>query len=250
MRIYNNAYELISEVFRDLWEMGTEVKPKSYQNKIIEGKDEFITKEIIMYNYALTSLPDSENLFLFEKETARRWCLAEFSERIDPGTKNPGYAWKIREEVWEEFLVNGMFNYTYSERLNHITSGTLSFIPNLSRIINRLKEDPDTRQAWLPIFFPMDVAHIGGSARVPCSLGYHFIIRNGQLDMVYIQRSADAVLHWGNDIYLAWLMKEYVANRVGVKAGYLYHNIFSLHSYKRDWDKLKAGISHLAHNKS
>ena len=61
MRIYCDCYELMSEMARDLWEMGIEVKPKTYQNKKIEGNDDFITKEIISKQYCLTDLdkPDS-----------------------------------------------------------------------------------------------------------------------------------------------------------------------------------------------
>lgn len=50
MRIYSNAYELLSETGRNLYEMGAEVKPKTYQNKSIEGIDDFITKELIVNN--------------------------------------------------------------------------------------------------------------------------------------------------------------------------------------------------------
>lgn len=35
---------------------------------------------------------------------------------------------------------------------------------------------------------------------------------------------------------------EYVAREVGIKPGYLYHTIDSLHSYKKDWVKLKTSI--------
>ena len=56
MRIYSNPYELMSETARNIWEMGTEVKPKTYQNKVIEGKDEFITKELICEQYCLTHM--------------------------------------------------------------------------------------------------------------------------------------------------------------------------------------------------
>ena len=44
MRIYENCRELMSEMGRDLWEMGKQVKPKTYQNKVIDGNDEFVTK--------------------------------------------------------------------------------------------------------------------------------------------------------------------------------------------------------------
>jgi len=238
MRIYGTAEELISEIFRDLDEMGTIVKPRSYQNKDISGNPDFITKELQMYVYGLVALPDPEVLFLFEGEKAKDWCLAEFQERIDfTGGINPGEAWKIRQDVWEQFLVNGKFDYTYNQRLQ--------FNSNLHLIIHELKRNPGSRQCWLPIFNPDDVGYLGGKKRIPCSLGYHFMVRDGKLSMTYVQRSADAVQHFGNDIYLAWMMKEWVAKQINVEPGYLFHNIFSLHSYRKDWGKLKKGISKL-----
>ena len=33
MRIYSNPYELMSETARNIWEMGTEVKPKTTKTK-------------------------------------------------------------------------------------------------------------------------------------------------------------------------------------------------------------------------
>ena len=75
MRIYSNAYELISEMGRNLWEMGLENRPKTYQNKNIEGNDDFVTKELICEQYCMTRLPDPDILFTYTKSKA--WAEAE-----------------------------------------------------------------------------------------------------------------------------------------------------------------------------
>lgn len=238
MRIYENCYELMSEMGRNLWEMGSEVKPKTYQNKSIEGNDDFVTKELICEQYCLTRMPDPEFLFIYTK--CRDWADAEFQERI--GLCNPGEAWKLRRDVWEEFLNNsGKFDYTYSERMFF----------NLPRLIELLKSDNDTRKAVLPIFngnYEDDTDYYDGTHRIPCSMYYGFLIRENaygekQLNICYHQRSSDFITHFGNDVYLAWKLMEYVAKKVGVKPGYLYHTIDSIHSYKKDWVKLKTTIS-------
>jgi len=240
MRIFENSYELISEVLRDLHEMGKIVKPKSYQNKVIEGNPDFFTKEINNYHYRLLGLGDVEPLFSFSQPGSRDWVLEEFEERIASRFVNPGVAWVIRQSEWEQFLnEDGEMDYTYNERLK-----------GLERIIFELKRNPDTRQAWLPIFERKDIENLGGSKRVPCSLGYNFSVREGQLNLTYIQRSADAVAHFGNDIILAHFMLQYVVSRLKVEgleveAGYLDHFIFSLHAYQKDWETLEAGISKL-----
>ena len=227
--------------------MGSIVKPKSMQNKNIEGLDEYITKEIINYSYCLLSL--DKDKYLFPDERSRIWVDSEFKERVNGNNVNPGEAYKIRPDVWEQFLVikrddvrgnRKEFDYTYNERIRPRIY--------LSKIIEELQRNPDTRQAVLSIWDRSDVNGIGGKVRVPCSIYYQFLIRDNQLHIIYNQRSADVITHFGNDVCLAWYLKEYVRGFLtGVEPGYLYHNIASLHSYKKDWNTLKTCIESLPH---
>lgn len=241
MRIYSNSFELMSELGRELNSYGQTVKPKTYQNKVIEGKEEFETKELICQQYCLTSLGDPVWLFVFSH--SKEWADAEFKERINTSEIiNPGKAWELRKDLWEQFLVNGKFDYTYNERM-----------VILPYTIQLLKSDSDTRKAVLPIFNGSgedDTLYYHGSKRIPCSMYYDFLIRqNGKgekvLHICYHQRSSDFAQHFGNDIYLAWRLMEYVAQEVGVKPGYLYHTIDSLHIYKKDWHFLSCNLEDL-----
>lgn len=240
MRIYSSSYELMSEMGRELNSYGQTVKPKTYQNKNIEGNEDFVTKEIICQQYCLTSLQDPTWLFFYSRSS--EWADAEFQERIDTSDIiNPGKAWELRKDLWEQFLVNGKFDYTYNERIIHV----------IKPLIRLLKDDNDTRKAVLPIFNGdmdgLDTDWYDGSRRIPCSMYYDFLIRqNGKgekvLHICYHQRSSDFVTHFGNDVYLAWRLMEYVAKEVGVKPGYLYHTLDSLHTYQKDWDKLASSL--------
>lgn len=241
MRIYSNSFELMSEMGRELNSYGQTVKPKTYQNKVIEGNEDFITKELICQQYCLTSLGDPVWLFVFSH--SKEWADAEFQERIDiSDITNPGKAWELRKDLWEQFLVNGKFDYTYNERM-----------VILPYTIQLLKSDSDTRKAVLPIFNGNgedDTLYYHGNKRIPCSMYYDFLIRqNGKgekvLHICYHQRSSDFAQHFGNDIYLAWRLMEYVAQEVGVKPGYLYHTIDSLHIYKKDWHFLSCNLEDL-----
>lgn len=241
MRIYSNSFELMSEMGRELNSYGQIVKPKTYQNKVIEGNEDFITKELICQQYCLTSLGDPVWLFVFSH--SKEWADAEFQERIDTSDIiNPGKAWELRKDLWEQFLVKGKFDYTYNERM-----------VTLPYTIQLLKSDSDTRKAVLPIFNGNgedDTLYYHGNKRIPCSMYYDFLIRqNGKgekvLHICYHQRSSDFAQHFGNDIYLAWRLMEYVAQEVGVKPGYLYHTIDSLHIYKKDWHFLSCNLEDL-----
>lgn len=251
MRIFDDCYELMSEVRRDTFEMGAIVKPKSMQNKNIEGDINYETKEILNYSYCLLTLAKEEYLFngtQTDIETTKKWAIAEFNERVDPRGLNPGTAWEIRKEIWKEFInEEGKFDYSYSERLNFCPFPE-NYVPvsNMTRVIKELLRNPDTRQAILPIWdLEKDGAYIGGVKRVPCSMYYQVIIRDNMLHLIYNQRSADVVTHFGNDVFLAWQLKDYITQVLrskGMKdlvSGYLYHNIASLHSYRKDWDILK-----------
>lgn len=238
MRIFSNTHDLMSEMGRELSSYGAIVKPKHYQNKYIEGNEDFVTKEIICQQYCLTGMPDPEWLFTYTK--ARDWADAEFSERINPQPINPGKAWELRKDLWEQFLVDGLFDYTYSERM----------VGTIDHLIELLRSDYDTRKAVLPIFNGNgydDTDYYDGTARIPCSMYYDFLIRcnprgENVLHICYHQRSSDFIQHFGNDVYLAWRLMEYVAKEVGIKPGYLYHTIDSLHAYKKDWYLLNTNI--------
>lgn len=238
MRIYSSSYELMSEMGRELNSYGQTVKPKTYQNKNIEGNEDFVTKEIICQQYCLTSLQDPTWLFFYSR--SRKWADAEFQERINTfEVINPGKAWELRKDLWEQFLVDGKFDYTYNERM--------AILPYT---IQLLRSDSDTRKAVLPIFNGNgedDTLYYYGNKRIPCSMYYDFLIRENSkrekvLHICYHQRSSDFVTHFGNDVYLAWRLMEYVAKEVGVKPGYLYHTIDSLHTYQKDWDKLASSL--------
>lgn len=235
MRIYMNWEEAYEEIKRDLAEMGILVKPKTMQDKNIEGNSDYETKELQNYCYTLLNAKSSEITGVIQP-----WADAEFGERIIApsisyfengirkyNTINPGNAWRLREDIWKEYMHEGKMAYTYNERIWQNEQ--------LEKIIARLKEDHDSRQLWLSIWDPnTDTDKLGGISRVPCSLGYNFQFRDGKLNMHYVMRSCDFNTHFINDVYLAIKLLEYVANEVGMEVGSFTHTMFSLHVYKKD----------------
>ena len=223
MRIYVDWPECYEEVKRDLAEMGILVKPKKMQDKVIENNEAYETMELQNYSYSLLNAKSNAIT-----RVVQPWADAEFEERINPaGNINPGEAWKLREDVWTEYLHDGKMAYTYNERI--------MFNNQLNKIIKRLKEDRDSRQLWLSIWNPaIDPDKLGGISRVPCSLGYNFQFRDGKLNMHYVMRSCDFNTHFINDVYLAIKLLEYVAKECGMEVGSFTHTMFSLHVYRKD----------------
>lgn len=235
MRIYVNAQEMIEETKRDLAEMGIVVRPATMQDKYIKGNPDYETKELQNYSYCLLNAKSSDI-----PGVSQPWADAEFEERItdpflrapdgelsEPHFINPGKAWELRKEVWTEYLHNGKMAYTYNELIwNH---------DQVTKVINRLKEDPDSRQLWISLWSPeRDPDLLGGVSRVPCSLGYCFQVRDGQLNLHYVMRSCDFATHFRNDVYLAIKFLEWVAAQTGYPVGSFTHTIFSLHVYNKD----------------
>lgn len=236
MRIYTNWKECYDEVLRDLAEMGIVVRPKSMQDKIIEGNEEYATKELQNYSYTLLSARSD-----MITGVSQPWADKEFEERItDPwirnsdgekvqflGFINPGKAWESRREVWDEYIHDGKMAYTYNEMIWKNDQCT--------KVLERLKVDPDSRQLWISLWNPeKDPDFLGGISRVPCSLGYGFQVRDGKLNMHYVMRSCDFVTHFRNDVYLAIKFLEWVASKTGYKVGNFTHTMFSLHIYNKD----------------
>lgn len=227
MRIYMEMKEAYEEVKRDLAEMGIWVRPKTMQDKVIEGNPDYETTELQNYCYQVENAKSKD-----VPNVIQPWADEEFKERVtepeEPGKFiNPGEAWKTRADVWTEYLHDGKMAYTYNELLWENNQ--------LNKIIGRLKEDPDSRQLWISLWNPEKHPDLlGGISRVPCSLGYGFQVREGKLNMHYVMRSCDFSTHFCNDVYLAMKLMEWVSEKTGYKVGTFTHTIFSLHVYRKD----------------
>lgn len=229
MRVFKTFPEAFEEIRRDLKEMGTQVQTKSMQNKNIEGNPDFVTLEL--QNFCYTVLEPS----ISHLSPTQPWADEEFKERIAPAARqqNPGEAYKLRPEVWNELLEDDQFHYTYGERF---TSNS-----NLTNVIRELARDLNSRRAFCAVWDPfIDSAAATDMKRVPCSLGYHFMYRNGKLNVTYFMRSCDFSTHFQNDVYLACRLLDYVCTKVSnridrpVLPGTFTQWMSSLHVYGKD----------------
>ena len=179
MRFYKTTLEAVDNTCRDLLVRGITIECNSYQDKKLTGEDRFV-KELTNVDFCITkpTWKRREALeYCFGKEAAKieRYCKQEIKDRISGQPLNPGNSYKIRKDMWNQFLHNKKFSYTYAERMAR----------QLPLVIETLKKDNGTRQAVLSIWNPdLDMVDnkLGGGQRIPCSLLYQFTIRYGQLD--------------------------------------------------------------------
>jgi hypothetical protein len=108
------------------------------------------------------------------------------------------------------------FSHTYMQRFwpKSLAHGIEFPLGDLDDVVQLLFEDPYTRQAYLPIWFPEDTGAVH-KERVPCTIGYFFIMRNNRLHMRYHIRSCDFNRYLRDDIYMAvrlqlWILEQLV----------------------------------------
>jgi thymidylate synthase len=177
------------------------------------------------------------------------WAEEHFQERVSGTPYNPPPSherWPFRRQNNAEHVdVQGQFSHTYPERFwpkyAHQHPDTLFeregirfAYGDVSDVIKLLSRRRHTRQAYLPIWFPEDLTASVAGERVPCSLGYHFMIRDDALSVRYVMRSVDFLRHFRDDVYMAMRLAQWVAHRVRpllAGPGKLVMHISSLHIF-------------------
>ena len=230
MRIFKNFIEAHREIERELRHSGVIYQSESYQDKSVKDKDEFLTKELIGYSFLVRD-PQVDG-YINELGLDRQWIDNEFLERISGLKLNPGDAYKLRN-VWDEFVHDGKFAYTYSERIGN----------QIIDIIKLLTENKSSRHAMIFIYQPeIDNPRRGGKIRIPCSIYYNFFIRKegdtDKLSMIYNIRSNDFGTHFPYDIVLARMLQQNIALILEIPAGDLIYQSGSLHVFKKDYEEV------------
>lgn len=152
------------------------------------------------------------------------WAEDHFLERVAGRPLNPGEQYKnwpgYKDKDYNDknFRRDEVFTHTYMERYWPKFAGTGQRSGNigiryaygdLRDVINLLANEPYTRQAYLPVWFPEDTGVVHGG-RVPCSIGYHFMRKGDDLHVHYMIRACDYIRHFRNDIYLTIRLAQWI----------------------------------------
>lgn len=103
-------------------------------------------------------------------------------------------------------------------------------VDQLQLLVDRVREDPDTRQAVLHVWKPE--ADLFPSKDLPCNTAMYVKVREGELDLTVFRRSADLV--WGvpYDHFVFCGLARFLAALTDTKPGTLRQYIDSLHVYQ------------------
>jgi thymidylate synthase len=127
---------------------------------------------------------------------------------------------------------NGLFHGAYGPR----TAGQYDMI------IDRLMQDPDTRQAVVTIWNPqLDLQE--RKRDYPCTILHQFRIRDNKLNMSVYMRSNDVWLGAAYDFFQFTRVQIAMASVLGVEPGTYNHHVGSLHIYEQHY----ASADKLAH---
>jgi hypothetical protein len=187
------------------------------------------------------------------------WAEDHFLERVSGIPYNPPPSseyWPYTQSNHEEFVDKaGRFSHTYPERFWPVMAnagatrpnGREIFVPHngiryeygdLGDVVTQLKKSLLTRQAYLPVWFPEDTGAVS-EQRVPCTLGYHFMVRFGQLNCTYLIRSCDFMRHFADDVYMAARLVQWMSDQIKQPTGSLTMWVGSFHIFQGDIPILK-----------
>jgi thymidylate synthase len=101
----------------------------------------------------------------------------------------------------------------------------------LEKVIKLLKEDKDTRRAWITIYDAKEIETY--EKDTPCTLNVGFRIIENELCMQVIMRSNDLWFGFCNDQYCFSKLQVLVAKRLNLNVGWYYHFAADLHLYNK-----------------
>lgn len=262
-RYYRSFADAIAMARQALLQEGKTVHVGHWQGVDVKNRPDMATFELLNHSFTCMVHPDIEVL----KEQIKPnlpWADDHFLERVggvglNPGEQYRNWPYYINKANDTHRTEGGKFTHTYMERLwpqnteelgeGYTLRGIRYRYGDLNDLVNLLAREPLTRQAFLPIWYPEDTGAVH-QGRVPCTLGYHFMLRDGQLHMWYPIRACDYIRHFRDDIYLACRLLLWVLDELRkkdpdtwneVRPGKLTMQIFSLHVFAAEYHLLKKG---------
>ncbi|UQA96568.1 thymidylate synthase [Streptomyces halobius] len=162
---------------------------------------------------------------------------------------NPAFA--VAETVWHLSGSDAPWIFDYNARLRQYTDDGIlrgaygprmrnwgGEVDQLHRVVEILKDDPDSRRATIQLYDPARDA--AGHKDVPCTLGFRFHVRGGRLHMSTTMRGQDVWIGMPYDVFFFTTLHELVAGWLDIGLGDYHHHVDSLHIYERDIDKADA----------
>jgi hypothetical protein len=221
---------------------GYEIKTESWQGK---GPDEFPAHLELLHADLIVQMAATAHEASTLLKAAQPWADVHHEERVGGLPLNPPPSHTMWLRDTEKYLSKDQqaFSHSYPERMwcDTTTDGIRFKWGNLQTAVELLKKEPNTRQCYVPMWFPEDSTAALAGERVPCTFGWHFMLRDGKLHCSYHMRSCDVCRHLHNDLYFANRLVLWMIEQSGIDAvpGTLHFSATSLHCFVVDRYVLK-----------
>jgi len=184
-----------------------------------------VTKEISPYHFIVPNIRN-RLIFNYERKLSLGYAFIEFlwiiSGQNDVRTLER-YNSKMIEFSDDKFTLYGAYGKRLRGNFDQITT-----------IINKLRDDLETRQAIATIWNPeLDNKK---SKDIPCTICFHFLVRNNKLRMYVYMRSNDIIRGTSYDVFVFTMIQEVIATYLGIDIGEYHHFAGSLHLYEEDFE--------------
>lgn len=182
------------------------------------------TKEILNGSFCITN-PRSRLVYHKDRKFNLIYAIAESLLLFDSSNEVKYYSF-FNQKMYDFSDDGKTLNGCYGKRVNHL----------ISRFVDKLKNDKDTRQAILTIYCNDFKSK---TKDTPCTLNLHCMIRNNKLNLHVYMRSNDFI--WGTqyDVFNFTMFQEVIANELGIDVGEYYHTASSLHVYEQHFEMLE-----------
>ncbi len=272
MRIQSTFGKAIAAAQQAFLDTGYRVHSEKWQGMDIKAKPDMEMVEVLNHDFCCAMPTLDLDYYRNEVKPNLPWADDHFLERVNGEPLNPGVQWANWPYATsaDRFRKLDIFTHTYMERywpkfagmtmLGRLAPEIEKIDPNtgcetespnrgyrfeygdLRDVVELLKREPLTRQAFLPVWFPEDTG-VRHGGRVPCSIGYHFMMRGGYFHVGYWLRSCDFVRHFRDDIYLTVRLAFWVLDQLrqadpgwcNVKPGFYSMWMTSLHMFINDY---------------
>jgi thymidylate synthase len=205
----NGYVDLVQHVLKH----GKETAPRGQKTREIEDA-------IIRIDNVFNTLPLNVN-----RGTVAGIGAVEAMQLLS-GTSFPDLVIAIGPQFKNYAEDNGIFHGAYGPRTNG----------QYDVLIDRLKADPDTRQAVATIWNPQ--YDLQPQKRdYPCTILHQFRIRDNKLNMSVYMRSNDVWLGAAYDFFQFTRVQIAMASVLGIEPGKYAHHVGSLHIYEQHYDE-------------
>ena len=169
----------------------------------------------------------------FQERGCKIW-----NEWCSPSKVPYGHDDETLKAMAEEKDLGPIYGFQWRNFNGEYQFGTGKFnggVDQLANAIDLLKTNPDSRRILVNAWNPQQ---LGEMALVPCHYSYQLLCNDGELDLLWNQRSCDVFLGIPFNIASYALLLELIAKECGLKAGKLIGFLGDAHIYVNHLDQL------------